>query len=156
MRRNNITFMKNITLGLVLLWAAFGLSACSGASPSSANSGNGANTAATPAAKPSVAAEKPKEIVEPEEKMVEPSRPVGTDSKSASAITKANYEKIREGMTLAEVEKILGDEGLKVGTNTINGRTTEIYKWTDDNFTSYIDVIFEKDNVVEKREKNLK
>lgn len=74
---------------------------------------------------------------------------------SGGKITKANYDKIETGMTLPEVEKILGGEGLKVGTNIVNGRTTEIYKWTEDDFKSYIDIIIEKEKVVEKREKGL-
>jgi hypothetical protein len=73
-----------------------------------------------------------------------------------SAVTKAGFEKIEEGMPLAEVQELLGDEGMKVSTMVINGRESEIYKWSDDNFSSYIDVTFEKGRVVDKKEKGMK
>ena len=79
----------------------------------------------------------------------------GGSSRSTSAISKANFEKIKEGMTLQEVEKILGGEGLNVATKIVNGRQTETFKWTSDNFTTYIDVVFEKNKMVEKKEKGL-
>lgn len=76
--------------------------------------------------------------------------------KSAASIDKATFEKIKIGMTLEEVEKLVGEKGMLVGINDINGRKTQIYKWTTDGFSSYIDVIIENGKVSEKREKNLK
>jgi hypothetical protein len=76
--------------------------------------------------------------------------------KSSAKLTKTNFEKIRVGMTLGEVEKLLGDEGMLVSTMDVNGRKTQIYKWSNDNFTSYIDVTIENGKVAEKKGKGLK
>jgi len=76
--------------------------------------------------------------------------------KSSANLNKSSFEKIKVGMTLGEVEKMLGDEGMLVSTMDVNGRKTQIYKWSNDNFTSYIDVTIENGKVVEKKNKGLK
>ena len=76
--------------------------------------------------------------------------------KSAAVLSKSSFEKIKIGMTLGEVEKLLGEEGMLVSTMDVNGRKTQIYKWSNDNFTSYIDVTIENTKVVEKKNKGLK
>jgi hypothetical protein len=76
--------------------------------------------------------------------------------KTSVKLTKAAFEKIKVGMTLAEVEKMLGDEGMLVSTMDVNGRKTQTYKWSNDNFTSYIDVVIENGKVAEKKDKGLK
>ena len=75
---------------------------------------------------------------------------------STAAVNRPTYEKIKVGMTLEEVEKIAGDKGMLVSTMDVNGRKTQIYKWSNDNFTSYIDVTIENGKVIEKKDKNLK
>ena len=79
-----------------------------------------------------------------------------TPKPSAANLSKTYFEKIKIGMTLGEVEKLLGDEGMLVSTMDVNGRKTQIYKWSSDNFTSYIDVTIENTKVVEKKSKGLK
>ncbi|HEY8560827.1 MAG TPA: hypothetical protein VIL74_10670 [Pyrinomonadaceae bacterium] len=79
-----------------------------------------------------------------------------TPPKPAVILTKASFAKIQTGMTLAEVEKTLGGEGLLVSMMNVNGRKTQIYKWSNHNFTSYIDVTIENGKVVEKKDKGLK
>ncbi|HEY0460077.1 MAG TPA: hypothetical protein VGC97_13150 [Pyrinomonadaceae bacterium] len=71
-------------------------------------------------------------------------------------LSKSAFEKIKLGMTLGEVEKILGDKGMLVATMDVNGRKTRTYKWSNDNFTSYIDVVIENERVTEKKDKGLK
>jgi hypothetical protein len=71
-------------------------------------------------------------------------------------LNKATFEKIRIGMALEEVEKLVGEKGMLVGTNIVNGKTKKIYKWSNDNFSSYIDVTIENGKVIEKNDKNLK
>jgi hypothetical protein len=75
---------------------------------------------------------------------------------TSAALTKLAFDKIKVGMNLAEVEKMLGDKGMLVSTMDINGRKTQTYKWSNDNFTSYIDVTVENNNVIEKKNKGLK
>jgi hypothetical protein len=74
----------------------------------------------------------------------------------AVKLTRAAFAKIKVGMTLAEVEKMLGEEGMLVSTMDVNGRKTQIYKWSSDNFSSYVDVTVENGKVVEMKEKGLK
>jgi hypothetical protein len=73
-----------------------------------------------------------------------------------SKVSRASYEKIKIGMTLEQVEKLIGEQGMLVSTMNVNGRKTQIYKWSSDNFSSYIDVTTEGGKVIEKKDKNLK
>jgi hypothetical protein len=79
-----------------------------------------------------------------------------TPTKSSATLTKASFGKIKVGMTLEEVEKLLDEKGMLVSTMDVNGRKTQIYKWSSDNFKSYIDVTIESGKVVEKKDKGLK
>lgn len=72
------------------------------------------------------------------------------------ALTKASFEKVKTGMTLDDVEKLMGEKGMLVSTMDINGRKTQIYKWSNNDFSSYIDVTIENGKVVEKKDKGLK
>jgi len=77
--------------------------------------------------------------------------------KSAPAnLTKLTFNKIKTGVMLEEVEMLMGEKGMLVSTMDVNGRKTQIYKWSNDNFTSYIDVTIEGGKVVEKKDKGLK
>jgi hypothetical protein len=76
--------------------------------------------------------------------------------KSSATLSKAAFDKIKVGMSLAEVEKMLGDKGMLVSIMDVNGKKTQIYKWSNDNFTSYIDVTVEDNKVIEKKDKGLK
>ena len=82
--------------------------------------------------------------------------PSREQKKSSVSITKASFEKLENGMTLAQVEKLLGDEGMLVSMMDVNGRKTQIYKWSTDDFSSYIDVTIENGKLVDKKEKGLK
>ena len=77
-------------------------------------------------------------------------------TKSSATLTKTSFGKIKIGMTLEEVEKLLDEKGMLVSTMDVNGRKTQIYKWSSDNFQSYIDVTIEGGKVVEKKDKGLK
>lgn len=76
--------------------------------------------------------------------------------KTSATLTKAAFGKIKVGMSLAEVEKMLGDKGMLVSIMDVNGKKTQIYKWSNDNFTTYIDVTIENNKVIEKKDKGLK
>jgi hypothetical protein len=149
-------------LGLILL-AVAGISAgCSTTARSSETSKptiakNDSTPAPTPVVKAASVTEAERRFDGDFEGDMEYSTPKPAAKTSrAATINKAAFEKISVGMTLAEVEKIIGEEGLLVGTNIINGRKTQIYKWSSDNFSSYIDVTIENGKVAEKKDKNLK
>jgi hypothetical protein len=77
------------------------------------------------------------------------------DGIGSKGISKTNFDKINEGMSYKEVATLLEDEGMKVAIMKVNGRSTEIYKWSNADFSVYIDVTFENDKVVEKKQKGL-
>jgi hypothetical protein len=143
---------SNIALyGTIMLLAAIYCGCASTAEPPAQTNANRAENR-TVAVKSPEPSRTPVEAVPP---VSGPDAETAPNSVAGGSLSRANYEKIKEGMTLGEVEKILGGEGLKVSTMTVNGRETEIYKWTNDNFKSYIDVVFEKNKVVEKKEKGI-
>jgi hypothetical protein len=89
-----------------------------------------------------------KEVTDKETKT---ENPVYKTSRSLNEmITKANFEKIENGMTLDEVGKIFRDKGMLVSDATINGRHTLTYMWATDDMKKRIRVTFEKDKVIEK------
>lgn len=151
---------KGHILGLILL-AAAGISAgCSTKAESRQTTeptiAKKEAAAPTPALKTTPTADPERRFDGDFEDDMEYSTPKPAAKKSAVNISKATFEKIKTGMTLEEVEKLVGDEGMLVGTNIINGRTKKIYKWSNDNFSSYIDVTIENEKVIEKQDKNLK
>ena len=77
-------------------------------------------------------------------------------NESASEIvTKANYDRIKIGMTYQEAVKIFGDEGMQTATMKVNDRELTIFKWAVPDFSKYIDLHFENDKVIEKKQKGL-
>jgi hypothetical protein len=80
--------------------------------------------------------------------------PVSEDD--GKVVSKANFDKITNGMSYQQVVKALGgDKGMLVSTMNLNGRETQTYKWSNADYSKYIDVIFEKEKVVEKKQKGL-
>lgn len=78
------------------------------------------------------------------------------EQKTSENLNKATFTRIKPGMSLAEVEKMMGEKGMLVSTMDVNGRKTQTYKWSNDNFSTYIDVVIENGKVAEKKEKGLK
>jgi hypothetical protein len=59
-------------------------------------------------------------------------------------VTPANIERIEDGMTLAEVEKILGGPG----PDFISGRAAKILAWNNPHYGTWVHVVFDCDNRV--------
>ena len=73
----------------------------------------------------------------------------------AGKVSKSNYDKITDGMTTAEVEKILGQgekasAGVSVGNINVTG---DVYVWKDGD--KEITVVFKDGKVVGKSSKNI-
>lgn len=73
----------------------------------------------------------------------------------SKAVTKANFDQIKIGMSYREAVKILGEEGIQTSTMKVHNRETTIFKWTVWDFSKYIDLHFENDKVIEKKQKGL-
>lgn len=151
--------MKFIQFKFLVLIVIVGLfSGCSLLNQSSVNankpvnSGNTNKPVETPTTPP---------MVEPSEKAEPSNTPVSVTNSNTSSnsnskkgslgdkINQANFDKIKEGMSLEDVAKIFADQGMKISDMTVNGRHTEMYMWSTDNMKKKIKVTFEKDKVVE-------
>jgi hypothetical protein len=74
---------------------------------------------------------------------------------TSKTVTKANFDRIKIGMSYREAVEIFGDEGMQTSTMKVNDRETTIFKWTVPDFSKYIDLHFENDKVIEKKQKGL-
>lgn len=76
-------------------------------------------------------------------------------NRASKIVTKANFDRIKIGMSYREAVEIFGDEGMQVSTVKAGDRETTVFKWTAPDFSQYIDLHFENDKVVEKKQKAL-
>lgn len=74
---------------------------------------------------------------------------------ASKIVTKANFDRIKIGMSYREAVEIFGDEGMQTSTVKAGDRETTIFKWTVPDFSQYIDLHFENDKVIEKKQKGL-
>lgn len=75
--------------------------------------------------------------------------------RDGNKITRANFEKIKMSMKLADVEKMLGDKGSRIGMNNKNGVISETFKWYIDGEDAYIEVTVKDEAVIAKDSHNL-
>jgi hypothetical protein len=150
-----IVGLKN-TSALILFLSAAAFVSCT--SQKNATTSN----ISTPGKTPVVAAQTPE--IKTESSRVEPlenhdsGKPEVNKPANESAskiVTKANFDRIKIGMTYQEAIEIFGDEGMQTSTMKINNRETTIFKWTLPDFSKYIDLHFENDKVIEKKQKGL-
>ena len=57
----------------------------------------------------------------------------GTSRPAGTGVTKANFDRLQNGMTYAQVVQILGKEGKKESDMEAGGMKIEMYKWNADN-----------------------
>jgi Domain of Unknown Function with PDB structure (DUF3862) len=74
---------------------------------------------------------------------------------SSAAISKEKYEQIKNGMTKAEVEKILGGPGDEMSSSSSGGYSFAMYQWKGENFSA-ITVMFSNGKVSTKSQYGLK
>lgn len=70
-------------------------------------------------------------------------------------VTKADYEKIQSGMTLAEVEQLLGRPGEEINSNEIGGFKTQGFIWKNQDFSN-LTLVIQNGAVTSKAQTNLK
>lgn len=71
-------------------------------------------------------------------------------------ISKENFDKIKKGRSLAEVESIIAGTNQLISTKNVNGKVLETYRWETADSAKYIEVTFENNKVMEKKQKGLK
>lgn len=69
-------------------------------------------------------------------------------------ITKAKYDRVREGMSYEEVIVILGNAGDPISTNQLVGTTTVMYVWRNANGSS-MNAMFENGKLIQKAQFDL-
>ena len=81
--------------------------------------------------------------------------PSSTSNSSSAAISKEKYEQIKNGMTKAEVEKILGGPGEEMSSSSSGGYSFAMYQWKGESFSA-ITVMFSNGKVSTKSQYGLK
>ncbi|HEX8248874.1 MAG TPA: DUF3862 domain-containing protein [Pyrinomonadaceae bacterium] len=74
---------------------------------------------------------------------------------AAKTVTKVNFDRIKIGMSYREAVEIFGDAGMQTSSVKAGDRETTIFKWAVPDFSQYIDLHFENDKVIEKKQKGL-
>ncbi|HIK42144.1 hypothetical protein [Thermoleptolyngbya sp. M55_K2018_002] len=75
-------------------------------------------------------------------------------SVSPAAVTKAEFDQVQPGMTLAEVEAILG-KGEEISRSAIAGTETVMYQWTNADFSN-ANAMFQDGKLISKSQAQLK
>lgn len=70
-------------------------------------------------------------------------------------VTRAKYERIREGMTYEQVREILGETGEELSRSDIGGYTTVMYSWKNSN-GSNMNAMFQNGRLVNKAQFGLR
>jgi hypothetical protein len=92
--------------------------------------------------------------------MVTPSAPVvGGDRQSstgAAGVSYANYQRLSEGMSYAQVVAILGSSGKELSRSDIAGQTTVMYGWDGSGFGANMNAMFQNDKLITKAQFGLR
>ncbi len=75
---------------------------------------------------------------------------------TAEQINKENFDKIKNGMSLWDVEILIAGKNRKVTSKNQAGVLKETYRWETEDGTRYIEVSFDDEKVVGKSQKGLK
>ena len=74
--------------------------------------------------------------------------PVPESSGDLSGVTLANFNKLRNGMTLAEIKKTIGSEGKAISESETPGYKTAMYQWKSG--AANISCMFQNDKMISK------
>jgi len=67
----------------------------------------------------------------------------------APVVTKAEYDKLRKGMSLGDARRIIGASGEELSRNDLAGTSTVMYGWTNSN-GSNMNAMFQNDKLIQK------
>lgn len=76
------------------------------------------------------------------------------ESAASSSDTASKFKKIKHGMSLNQVEKIMGSEGDEQASSSVSDNEATVYQWTTDDF-GVVSVTFENDKVINKAQISL-
>jgi hypothetical protein len=75
---------------------------------------------------------------------------------NSNEFTKVNFDQIKNGMSLSDVENIILGSGIPVSSEMVKGKLNEVYIWKSSDSTKSIEVKFIESKVVSKSQKGLK
>ena len=75
---------------------------------------------------------------------------------STAGVTMANYNRLKTGMTYAQVVQILGKEGTELSRNEMAGYETVMYQWEGDSWGSNMNAMFQNGKLIQKAQFGLK
>jgi cytoskeletal protein RodZ len=144
--------MKQISnLSLVgILWIAMILG-CSAPKNNSNNTSSSAQNSNASSTQNAVTTSSPAQQSSPSKAAT----PSGTPA-PAAGVTMANYNRLKTGMTYAQVVEILGKEGTELSSNEIGGTKTIMYQWEGEGFASNMNAMFQKGKLIQKAQFGLK
>jgi len=87
--------------------------------------------------------------------MKDPFAPNALSSAAPPIVTLTQYERIREGMTYAEVTAVIGTAGQELSRSDLAGYTTVMYSWTNSN-GSNMNAMFQNGKLVNKAQFGLR
>lgn len=76
------------------------------------------------------------------------------ESAASSSDTASKFKQIKHGMSVKQVEKIMGSEGEEQASSSVSDNEATVYQWTTDDF-GVVSVTFENDKVVNKAQISL-
>ncbi len=82
--------------------------------------------------------------------------PVPPVKNTVEQINRENFDKIKNGMSLFEVEVLIAGDEQKVTSVEKGGILKETYRWELEDGSKYIEVSFDDEKVVGKNQKGLK
>jgi PBP1b-binding outer membrane lipoprotein LpoB len=70
-------------------------------------------------------------------------------------INKKNFDKIKKGMSQTEVENLIAGLDRRISYANVNGKYIETTRWETADSAKYIEVTYENNKVIDKKEKGL-
>jgi hypothetical protein len=85
-----------------------------------------------------------------------PSSNASKASSPTAAVTMESYNRLKNGMTYAQVVQVLGKDGEELSSSDIGGIKTIMYKWDGNGFGANMNAMFQNNKLMSKAQFGLK
>lgn len=79
----------------------------------------------------------------------------GASAASACTVTKAGYDALRDGMSIAQAESVLGCKGEEISSSNFSGIVTVMLIWEGDGFGANMNAMFQNNALISKAQLGL-